>query len=310
MSGVAIITGASGFVGTALRAYFKKERWDVFACDLAAGDRMAACDVTDPRQVAATFNAAEDEFGPPTHVFHLAAITSVPEAVRAPEQTLRVSRDGTENVARAILERGAKTRLVYISSSEVYGAPLTLPVNEMHPVAPLNPYAASKAAAEAVCANYAGEGLDVIVMRPFNHTGPGQDARFALPAFARQIALIEAGKMEPAMRTGNLDARRDFLHVNDVLRAYEKAALWGRAGETYNVCSGESRRIGDALEKLLSRARADIEVHPDPELMRPSDIADIYGSYAKVRSDTAWEPAATFEEMLAELLDYWRTQLY
>jgi len=248
------------------------------------------------------------EAGAVTHVFHLAAVTFVPAAGRDPAGTFRANLQGTVHVAEAMRRAHPDARLVFIASGEVYGAPVSLPITEQHPLNPVNPYAISKTAADQYCRwLHAAEGVDTIRMRPFNHTGPGQNDAFALPAFAHQIAQIEQGAIPPILRVGNLEARRDFSHVEDVVEAYELAATAGEAGQAYNVCSGRAVSIRHALDLLLGMAKTPIAVEQDPDRMRAVEIAESFGSYDKLHQATGWQPKRTFESLLAELLAYWRT---
>lgn len=303
MSGRALITGATGFVGRLLSAYLVEQGWDVVCTGYPPADGAVTLDVTDREQV----NAVLEEAGELTHVFHLAAIAFVPTANRDPALAFRVNLLGAVNLTGALVDRGLKARFINIATSEIYGPPQSLPVTEGHPVNPPNPYAISKAAADQYCAYlFHAAGLDVIRMRPFNHSGPGQSDDFVLSNFARQVADIEAGRNEAVVRVGNLKAARDFLHVRDVVRAYEQAALRGRSGEAYNVCSGQARTIQTALDQLLALSNHTIEVRHDPERIRPVDVPEIYGSHDKLSADTGWEPATPFDDILRDLLTYWR----
>jgi GDP-4-dehydro-6-deoxy-D-mannose reductase len=181
---------------------------------------------------------------------------------------------------------------------------------ETHPINPANTYAISKAAADHYCAYLSRiRALDIVRMRPFNHAGPGQADSYVLSSFARQIAEIEAGLRAPLLETGNLEAARDFLHVDDVLRAYEAAALHAPSGEPFNVSSGQAQRIQSALDQLLAMSSAAIEVRPDPARMRPSDVPEVYGSSDKLTTMTGWRPEITFAALLRDLLDYWRSAI-
>ena len=302
----ALITGAGGFVGTILAAHLAEHGWDVLRNDVAvppcAGGWLAG-DISRREDAERLFEWANAA----THVFHLAAVTFVPDSMRNPCRTFEVNLQGTVNLTQAMRQHAPQARCVFIGSAEIYGPPQFLPLTEAHPVNPLNPYAISKAAADAYCAYlHDAEGFDVVRMRSFNHTGPGQSDRFVLSSFAHQIALIEAGKCPPILRVGNLETFRDFSHVNDVVRAYELAALKGHAGETYNVCSGRPVGIGAALDKLLSLSTASIRIEPDPARMRPVEVRESWGSHEKLTAHTGWEPRIAFDELLAGLLGYWR----
>jgi len=300
----ALVTGGAGFVGRRLCAQLRGIGWEV-----ACADRGEDCDhafnIVEPGQVDALLEAA----GPLTHVFHLAAMTFVPDSIRHPAAAFDVNLNGTVNLLHALHAHGSEARVLFVSSGEVYGPPKYLPQDEDHPLEPANPYAISKCAADHYCRYYAkSTGMPIIVARPYNHTGPGQSPSFVLPSFARQAAAIEAGQAEPVIHVGNLDARRDFSHVDDVLAAYVLLAEQGAPGEAYNVCSDKARRVGDALDYLVARIGGGARIEPDPARMRPVDVPEVAGSHAKLAAATGWQPAHTFESILDELLDYWRAR--
>ena len=308
----ALVTGAAGFVGRRLCAHLSCQGWEVAGTDVygtfpAPGcAEWVNCDITRRDDVVQLF----DQIPPVTHLFHLAAVTFVPDAEKNAKAACRVNVDGTRRVVETLLKFDPSARLVLVSSADIYGPPLFLPIDETHPVQPQNAYARSKEQAETWCRSLHNAGkLDLVVMRPFNHTGPGQSDKFVLPSFARQIARIEAGIQPPVIQVGNLDAARDFSHVDDVLRAYELAALKGAAGEIYNVCSGASIRIGDALDRLLALSKTKIRVQTDPSRVRPPESAQIRGSHQKLSAATGWRPQIPFDRLLQDLLAYWRKQV-
>jgi GDP-4-dehydro-6-deoxy-D-mannose reductase len=301
----ALITGAAGFVGKVLSGYLKQSAWEVVGTDCAASEDIIACDVGDRDSVEAMLDAV----GEVTHVFHLAAMTFVPEAMRHPSTVMTVNLLGTINLMTALHARLPGARVVFVGSAECYGRPLSLPMDEGHSLQPENPYAISKAAADQYCAFLSrSTDMDIVRMRPFNHSGPGQSDHFVLSSFARQIAEIEAGRTSPQIHVGNLNAARDFMHVNDVVRAYGLVAEQGSAGEAYNICSGKSCTIQEALATLLGFSDRDIEVVTDPERMRPVDVPEVVGSHDKLSADTGWVPEIGFETLLKDLLGYWREQ--
>lgn len=301
----ALITGASGFVGPVLRAHLEASGWETVCCGQAGEGGLIGCDITDRAQI----DALLDHAGNITHVFHLAAMTFVPAAHRDPTGAMTVNLLGTVQLTNALRDRGSTARFLNIGSAEAYGPPHSLPVTEDHPLNPGNPYAISKAAADHYCAYLSKtNALDIVRVRPFNHSGPGQTDQFVLSSFARQIAEIEAGHRPAEMHVGNLQPARDFLHVNDVVRAYEALALKGHTGTAYNVCSGSARRIEEVLNILMDLSTVRPVVLPDPGRMRPVDVPTMYGSYARLAQDTGWKPAYTLEALLAALLDHWRAQ--
>ena len=291
----ALVTGASGFVGRHLVAHLT-----------ACGDDVTAseAEITDPEGLDADFAGPR-----PDAVYHLAAQADVKASFTAAAATLRVNAEGTLNVLDAARRAGAD-RVVVVSSADVYGRlqPAELPVNESAPMRPVTPYGASKAAAEMVCVQAGADpGLDVVRARAFNHLGPGQSDRFVAAALAARIAQNELTGAD-IVPVGNLQARRDFTDVRDVVRAYRLLAERGQCGEAYNVCSGTTVSVGEMAEALLARARHPMRLTADDELFRPVDVAEIRGDPSKLQAATGWRPEVKLEQTLDDLLDYWRCQ--
>jgi GDP-4-dehydro-6-deoxy-D-mannose reductase len=191
-------------------------------------------------------------------------------------------------------------------SATVY-APSASPLTENSPVAPVNPYALSKMAQEQLgLISGREDGIDVIITRSFNHTGPRQSAAFAAPSMARQIALIEAGKVQPMIKVGNLDAQRDMTDVRDMARAYATLMDKGTPSTIYNVASGIARSMKSILDALVARARVTVRIETDPSLLRPSDTPVLIGDATRLRVATGWQPQIPFERTLDDLLTYWR----
>jgi GDP-4-dehydro-6-deoxy-D-mannose reductase len=291
----ALVTGAAGFVGRYLAAALESEGCEVVAPPL---------ELRDPPSLHAAFDIAA-----PDTVFHLAAQTFVPRSIEAPAETYEINAIGTANLLaclRAWRDRTKRNaRVVYVSSAEVYGAraPDAMPLHESLAPNPANPYAASKAAAEAlVLGEVHSFGVDAVIARAFNHIGPGQDERFAVPAFAAQLCRIAAGA-ERILQVGNLDARRDFLDVRDVVDAYVQLAHAGTPGEIYNVCSGSAISLREVLGELIRIAHVPVEVRTDPQRMRPADVALLYGSNQKLRAATGWTPRYALGQTLQDVYD-------
>ena len=181
------------------------------------------------------------------------------------------------------------------------------PIREECPFRPANPYAASKAAQDLYGYQYfVAYGLPILRARPFNHFGPRQTSTFVVANFARQIALIEAEKAEPVLSVGNLQARRDFLPVEDVVAAYLAVAEQGQPGEAYNIGSGQARSIRAILDLLLTFTGTSIQLLEDPARLRPEDVPLLEANTSRLRADTNWKPAVQFEFALQRTLDYWR----
>jgi GDP-4-dehydro-6-deoxy-D-mannose reductase len=310
-----LLTGGTGFVGSHLCAafatHFPGARL-VLLC--RPGERptrpdakFLTTDLTDEASVDAVLEQVR-----PDLIAHLAAQSSVGDAVGGAEQTWRVNFCGTMWLASAVARHCPKATFLFISSAEVYGASFRNgPAREDTPLMPLNAYARSKAAAEAMLGDVLPESARLIVARSFNHTGAGQDERFVLPAFAAQIARIERGEQEPRLRVGNLAAQRDFMDVEDVIDAYvrllETPGLPSRV--IFNVASGRSHAISDLLNRLQALSRSQFEISVDPDRLRPSEIACAVGDAAKLRAATGWTARRSTDKMLARLLDHWRERL-
>jgi GDP-4-dehydro-6-deoxy-D-mannose reductase len=235
----------------------------------------------------------------------------VPSSFSDPWDTLENNIRSQLNLLEAVRQKDLPARVLVIGSNEEYGRPLPeeLPIAEGNPIRPNNPYAVSKVAQDFLGLQYhLSYGLDVVRLRPFNHTGPGQSPRFVVPAFASQIARIEVGQQESVVRVGNLEAERDFTDVRDIVRGYFLAATQGQTGEVYNLASGSPRSIRGLLEHLLSLSTIEIRIEIDPERYRPVDTPRVEGSAAKFHTHTGWEPEIDFEQTLRDVLEYWREQ--
>ncbi|MBV8722962.1 MAG: GDP-mannose 4,6-dehydratase [Candidatus Eremiobacteraeota bacterium] len=301
----ALVTGATGFAGKYLVYALQSAGHDVFAC-AGPNDAPSAYLPFDLENFATMQSALEASR--PDVVFHLAAQTFVPQSLAAPEETYRSNAMGTALLARAVREYGggdATPRIVFASSAEVYGVRASgdFPLSETCDPRPANPYAASKAAAEALLLGQARSlGLNVVIARAFNHIGPGQSDRFVVPAFAGQLAAIARGG-EPVLLVGNLEAARDFLDVRDVVAAYLALARDGESGSVYNVCSEHAVKIRDVLRELMLIAGVPVEVREDPARMRPSDVPLFVGSAAKLRARTGWAPKIPLRTSLREIYE-------
>jgi GDP-4-dehydro-6-deoxy-D-mannose reductase len=238
----------------------------------------------------------------PAAVVHLAAVSSTTDSLADPGAAWHVNAVGTVNLLEAVRAASPAARVLVVSTGEVYGDTGEGPADEERPVAPRSPYAASKAAAEIAAGQAArAYGLDVVLARPFAHTGPGHDERFALPSFARQIAELErAGGGE--LKTGDLSVRRDLLDVRDVVAAYVALLRPDVAAGTYNVARGEAVPLADLVAVLVDAATAPIRVVRDPARLRAVDTPQLCGDAGRLRRATGWTPAHGHADTLRDLL--------
>jgi GDP-4-dehydro-6-deoxy-D-mannose reductase len=296
----ALVTGGNGFVGRHLGEALRARRYEV----VIAGRSPDGSDIDFPLDLADLDNVrGVVEAAQPDIVFHLAAQAFVPAATRDPLETYQTNILGTARLYEALRQSGRKPRVLFVSSAEVYGAldPSAYPLRETAAVHPITPYAASKAAGEAIAlASERTYAIHSVVTRAFNHIGPGQDERYAIPSFALQLAAIEAGA--PAvLRVGNLQAQRDFLDVRDVVTAYIELVERAESGQTYNVCSGRPVSLQEILRRLITIAHVAVEVRDDPERLRPSDVPLSYGDATKLQTTTGWKPTRTLDESLRDV---------
>ncbi len=309
----ALITGVRGFAGPhLLRVLQDIPDATLFGLSRTVvseprGYRPYAVDLLNRERVAATIAEID-----PTHIFHLAAQSHVPTSHGDSGATLTNNIVGQANLLDACRALPTPPRFLVVGSGEEYGfaTPAEMPLREDQPFRPTSPYAVSKVAQDYLGLQYfLSYGLPIVRVRAFNHIGPGQSDRFAISAFARQIAEIEAGQRAPVVRVGNLDARRDFLDVRDVVRAYLLALTRGEPGAVYNIGSGIAMGIGEALAMLLALSTAAIAVETDPERLRPSDVPIVVADTTRLHAATGWSPTIPFEDSLREVLDWWRAEV-
>jgi GDP-4-dehydro-6-deoxy-D-mannose reductase len=304
-----LVTGAAGFAGShvvqTLAGAGNVIGWMRATPppdDIAPLARWQQVDLLDREAVRAAIYRAK-----PDAVYHCAGAPNVAYSWRDTVSPLSNNVLGTHILLDALRRAGSRCRVVIPGSATVY-APSTSPLTEESPVAPVNPYALSKLAQEQLgMISGREDGIDVIVTRSFNHTGPRQSAAFAAPNMARQIALIEAGAAEPMIKVGNLDAQRDMTDVRDMARAYAGLMEKGTPSTIYNVASGVARSMKSILAALVARARVTVRIETDPALLRPSDTPVLLGDASRLRAATGWQPEIPFEQTLNDLLDYWRS---
>jgi GDP-4-dehydro-6-deoxy-D-mannose reductase len=245
----------------------------------------------------------------PERIFHLAAQSFVMTSWTAPTESLTTNILGQLHIFEAVKKLHIMPRIQLACSSEEYGLVLEdeLPIRETNPLRPLSPYAVSKVGQDLLGYQYfMSYKIPIIRTRGFNHEGPRRGAVFVCSDFAKQIADIERGRRPPVIRVGNLEARRDFTDVRDVVRAYWLSLERGVPGEVYNICSGKAWTIREMLDLLLGMTDAKVKIEQDPARMRPSDVPVLLGDASKFRKATGWEPTIPFDQTLRDLLDYWR----
>ena len=309
------ITGAGGFVGKHLLRYLsEKTDWELYG---NAWQVSGSLDLPDVRWLAVDLTKREETAKAvaevkPDFVFHLAAQSNVQRAFQDPEGTIVNNIVSELNLLEALRKAAPEARIMITCSSEQYGLvrPEDIPIDEDTPFRPNNPYAVSKVAQDTLgLQHFLSYGQKTIRVRPFNHIGPGQTEHFVTAAFARQVALIEAGKQEPVIYVGNLEAERDFTDVRDMVRAYHLAITMGEPGEVYNIGYGKGLSIQWVLDTLIDISSVKVEVRQDPARMRPSDIPTLVCNPAKFHARTGWQPSIPIEQTLKDILDYWREKV-
>jgi GDP-4-dehydro-6-deoxy-D-mannose reductase len=314
-----LITGITGFVGSHLAEYalargdvevFGTVRWRSRLDNVEhIMDRVCLmdCDLRDSVAVRSALEEAR-----PDYIFHLAAQSFVPTSWKAPAETLTTNIVSELNILEAMRDLKLDARIHVAGSSEEYGLVYEdeTPIKEDNPLRPLSPYAVSKVGQDFLAYQYhKSYGIYAVRTRAFNHTGPRRGQVFVSSDFSRQVAMIEKGKKEPVIEVGNLEARRDFSDVRDIVRAYWLSLEKGEAGEVYNIGSGKAITIQELLDLILSMSDVRIEVRRVPERMRPSDVELLVADYGKFNRATGWEPEIPLEKTIGDLLDYWRERV-
>jgi len=309
----AIITGANGFVGPHLAKLLREKgvevRGFVFGSLRQRSDFFTPCsvDLTNYQETEKAILAIQ-----PDQIYHLAAQSSVHKSWEDPLLTYRVNVEGTLNLLEAAKKLHKEVKILIVGSAEEYGILAKEKIlSEEDPLCPQNPYALTKALVEYLVQDksFTKSNLKIIRSRSFLHIGPGQGIGFVTADFASQIANIEKGKQEPILKVGNLEAKRDFLDVRDVVRAYSLLLEKGRTGEVYLVTRGENFSVQEVLNKLLSLAKKKIKIEQDPAKMRKIDLPVLQGSNAKIKKETGWRPEIPLEQTLKDILEYWRKQI-
>ncbi|HUV30616.1 MAG TPA: GDP-mannose 4,6-dehydratase [Acidobacteriota bacterium] len=314
----AFITGIAGFAGSYLAeellnsgftvsgSIYDDEPTDNIAA-IRSDLRLVPLDILDGDRCKKVLRKLK-----PGYVFHLAAVASVGRSYEQEALTVEVNFRGTLNMLAAAGQLDRLNRFVYVSSADCYGifSPKNRTLTENQPLNPISPYGISKAAAEyAVRYHYRQHRLPAVISRSFNHSGPRQTERFVIPSFARQVALIEAGRQKPRVQVGDLSARRDFSDVRDIVRGYRLIALKGRPGEVYQLCSGRAVSIQKMLDALLSFSTGKVTVKVDESRLRKAEIPVLRGSNRKAAQSVGFEIRYKLKTTLRDTLEYWRSKV-
>ena len=314
-----LITGITGFAGSHLAEFLcRKKGVEIYGIErwrsrpeniehIKDKINLHECDIRDASSVRKVISEIK-----PHRIFHLAAQSFVPASWTAPAETLTTNIIGQLNVFEAVRQTGINPMIQIAGSSEEYGIVKKneLPIKETNPLRPLSPYAVSKVGQDLLGYQYyMSYKLHIVRTRGFNHSGPRRGDVFVESSFARQIALIEKGKSPPVIYVGNLNAKRDYTDVRDMVRGYWLALEKGKPGEVYNICSGKVYSVRDVLDMLLSFANVQPKVKHDPKRMRPSDVPILCGDNRKFVRETGWKNEIPFEVTLKDLLNYWRNKV-
>lgn len=314
----AFITGIAGFAGRHLTGLLTSrgdevagiepdESEDVELLSKAHGIKVYIGDIRDEK----TLSKALKQFKPDL-IFHLAAQSSVRLSFENPQETFSINTIGTLTLLETINKLSLPARTLVIASSEIYGplTPAECPVTEDHPLKPVNPYAVSKASVDLMAYQYVkAYNQQVYIARAFSHSGPWQKTVGVLSDWAFQVAKIDLGVSPPTIKVGNINVKRDYTDVRDVVKAYLAIVEKGKAGEPYNVCSGIGYELGELLEKYRGFTRKKINIVVDQSRMRPVDIPMLVGSNEKIKRDTGWSPTIPIDTTLKDIFDYWREYL-
>jgi len=315
-----LITGITGFAGSHLADYILKNHPDVKVFGIVRW-RSRMDNILHIQDKITSFEADLKDMGSlkkclaeikPDRIFHLAAQSFVPTSWTCPAETFAINSIGQINLFEAALSLNLNPRIQIAGSSEEYGQvfPDEIPMKETNYLRPLSPYAVSKVAQDLLgWQYYKSYGMFIVRTRGFNHTGPRRGEVFICSNFARQIAAIEKGKKEPVIHVGNLEAKRDFSDVRDIIRAYWLSLEKCKAGEVYNIGRGDAITMKDMLEKLMSFSEVNMDIKVDSKRLRPSDVPILLSDSSKFRAETGWEPIIPFDQTLEDLLNYWRERI-
>ncbi len=315
-----LITGITGFAGSHLADYILENHPDARVYGmirwrsrmeniLHIEDRIHRIEA-DLKDMASLKKALKEV--EPDRIFHLAAQSFVPTSWKCPAETFAINAVGQINLFETVLSLGISPKIQIAGSSEEYGFVNSdeVPMKETNPLRPLSPYAVSKVAQDLLgWQYYKSYGMKIVRTRGFNHTGPRRGDVFICSNFAKQIVEIEKKKREPIIYVGNLEAKRDFTDVRDMVHAYWLCLEKGEPGEVYNLGTGKTYSIKEILDMLLAISGVDVKIEVDPDRLRPSDVPVLLSDSSKFRRLTGWEPKIPFNQSLQDLLEYWRERV-
>lgn len=314
----ALITGITGFAGSHLAELLLKEGYHVYGTTRPRSQTnnidhlrrkvvLEDADLLDSHSLYAILRKIK-----PDYVFHLAAQSFVQSSWASPANTMEINVVGSVHLFEAVRRAEIDPAIQIAGSSEEYGLvlPNEVPVKETNPLRPLSPYAVSKVAMDYLGYQYnQSYGMRIVRTRGFNHTGPRRGEVFVTSNFAKQIAEIEKGKKEGVLEVGNLEAKRDWTDVRDMVKGYLLSVQKCDFGDVYNICKGQAVRVSDMLDLLLSMSKVKVKIRKDPSRIRPSDVPILLGDDTKFRKITGWKPEIPFEKTMRDLLDYWRERV-
>jgi GDP-4-dehydro-6-deoxy-D-mannose reductase len=313
-----LVTGITGFVGSHLAELLLSENFDVYGTIRWRSrldniqhikDQLKLIE-TDLRDAHSTVRVIKE--CQPDCIFHLAAQSFVHSSFHAPQDTLMTNVLGTVNLLEAVRSSNINPVIQIAGSSEEYGLVHEdeIPIKETNPLRPMSPYAVSKVAEDRLGYQYHKTyGMKIIITRAFNHTGPRRGDVFVTSNFSKQIAEIEKGKKKPVIEVGNLESKRDFTDVRDVVKAYLLTIEKCKPGEVYNICSGRARSIKSVLDLLKSMSTKEFSITTDPTRIRPIDVPLLLGDCTKFMKETGWKPTIPFEKTMEDLLNFWRERV-
>jgi GDP-4-dehydro-6-deoxy-D-mannose reductase len=301
-----LVTGSEGFVGSHLIKALDVSMYEVVATCLPQlvpkKGKYVALDILNLDLAVEVFKQHD-----PDIVFHLAAVSSVAKSFRDRPTAYSTNIVGTANLLEATKSLKKKSQFFFVSTCEIYGGGEGL--SEDGPTALKNPYAVSKYSAELICNDYQRDGLECVIIRPFTHTGPGQAESFVLPTIAKQVSEIEKGKRAPLIELGNVEAKREFLNVKDIVSAYGMAMEKCVVGETYNIASGKGYKISEVVDIFAALSKKTFDLKTNPTKMRKNDIPVLLGDGTKFSQLTGWSPKVKIEKTVEDLLNYWRAKV-